>query len=362
MDYNISYRKKDKSIQCIISYKDENDKWKQKSKQGFKTQKEYKPWIESTVKELENKIKLYEKMDPALKDLTFNELVNKFIAHKKIHRELSTIITVEVAHKKFKHLDNMIVTDISKADAQYCVDLMVKEGLAISTVKANVSRIKTVFNYAIEDIEIIEKNPLEKVTIPENKKSDEKIKALTKSQLENLLNGIEDPTLKLISMIAGTCGLRLGEILGLNWGDIDLKNSTLTVNKQWKVIKKWSYGIGDVKRKKSNRTVPIPEKTLDELKMYKNLYPIHTTKRIFYKRISTSSVGTDLSKIYKSLGYDISAHDLRHTYATNLIANGVDFKTTARLMGHDVQETIKTYSHVTDDMIKNATEIIEKIF
>lgn len=289
-------------------------------------------------------------------------MIDKFIAHKELHREYSTVITINTAYNKFKHLDDMKVTDISKADAQHCVDLMVKEGLAISTIEMNIARIKTAFNYAIEGLEMIEKNPVDKITIPEDKKSEQKIKALTKAQLDNLFSRIEEPIFKLISMIAGTCGLRIGEIMGLTWDDIDLKNSTLTVNKQWKILKGWEYGMGDVKRKKSNRDVPIPETTLNEIKAYKKLYPIHTTKRIFYHRINNNSVGTDLSKIYKKLGYDITIHDLRHTYATHLIANGLDFKTVAQLMGHDVQETIKTYSHVTDDMIKKATDVIEKIF
>ena len=56
MDYNISYRNKDKSIQCIISYKDSDGKWRQKSKQGFKRQKDAKPWISDTVEKLEETI------------------------------------------------------------------------------------------------------------------------------------------------------------------------------------------------------------------------------------------------------------------------------------------------------------------
>lgn len=361
LDYNVTYRKKDKSIQCIISYKDENGKWKQKSKQGFKAQKDAKPWISKTLEELEGKIELATRIDPLLIDITFKELMNKFIAHKELHREYSTVITIKTAHNKFTHLDDMKVIEISKADIQYCVDLMVKEGLAVNTIKINISRIKTAFNYAIEGLEIIEKNPVNKITVPEDK-SQQKIKALTNAQLDNLFNNIEEPIFKLISMLAGTCGLRIGEIMGLTWDDIDFKKSTLAVNKQWKITKEWEYGMGDVKRNKSNRTVPIPKKTLNELKFYKKLYPIHTSKRIFYHRINNGSVGTDLSKIYKKLGYDITIHDLRHTYATHLIANGLDFKTVAQLMGHDVQETIKTYSHVTDDMIKKATNVIKKIF
>lgn len=62
---------------------------------------------------------------------------------------------------------------------------------------------------------------------------------------------------------------------------------------------------------------------------------------------------------YVKLGLDISVHELRHTYATNLIANGVDFKTAAKFLGHSVEMTMAIYSHVTDDMIKRATDIID---
>ena len=58
----------------------------------------------------------------------------------------------------------------------------------------------------------------------------------------------------------------------------------------------------------------------------------------------------------------ITIHELRHNYATLLIANNIDFKTTADFLGHNVQQTLKTYSHVTDEMKKKATNTISKIF
>ena len=70
----------------------------------------------------------------------------------------------------------------------------------------------------------------------------------------------------------------------------------------------------------------------------------------------------NLKNTYKNLGYDISIHELRHTYATMLISNGVDFKTAAQLLGHDIEQTMKTYSHVTNDMISAASKIINNIF
>ncbi len=362
MEYNITYRKKDKSIQCIISYKDEDEKWRQKSKQGFKAQKDAKPWIKNTVEKIEEQIKLKESIDPLLVDITFKEFMEKFISHKILYREISTVRSIKTAYNKFTYLDDMEMTNISKIDIQHCVDSMVKEGLALSTIKINISRMRTVFNYAIKSVEIIDKNPLDDVILPTDNKKDKKIKALNKAQLDNLLKEIEYPVFRLISTLAGTCGLRIGEIMGLTWDDIDLKESTLSVNKQWKIIREWEYGMGKVKRKNSNREIPIPSNTLNELKSFKKLYPVHTSKRIFYTRLNNSSVSIDLSKIYRKKGYDITIHDLRHTYATHLIANGLDYRTVAQLMGHDVQETIKTYSHVTDDMIEKATNVIEKIF
>ena len=66
-------------------------------------------------------------------------------------------------------------------------------------------------------------------------------------------------------------------------------------------------------------------------------------------------------KYFKLYGYNISIHELRHTYATMLISKGLDFKTVAKLMGHEVEQTLKTYSHVTDDMMKKAKDIINAL-
>ena len=58
------------------------------------------------------------------------------------------------------------------------------------------------------------------------------------------------------------------------------------------------------------------------------------------------------------MGYDISIHELRHTYTTNLIANGIDFKTAAMLIGDTVDMVMKVYSHVNKDMMNKARDII----
>jgi integrase len=139
------------------------------------------------------------------------------------------------------------------------------------------------------------------------------------------------------------------------------------LSKQWKQVKvdkkddKKSniYDFGNLKSKNSNREVPIPLITLNELKKCSNV--VNIDNRIF-KFKNTDSTSICVNRLLKRKGYDITIHELRHTYATMLISNGVDFKTAAKLLGHTVQQTMKVYSHVNDDMMKRATGIIENIF
>lgn len=70
---------------------------------------------------------------------------------------------------------------------------------------------------------------------------------------------------------------------------------------------------------------------------------------------------TVLNRRLKALGFDVCLYELRHTYATKLIKSGLDLKTVAYLMGHDLKMTIEVYSHVTEDMINKAKILAENI-
>ena len=86
MEYNITYRQKDKGWQYIISYK-VNGKWKQKSKQGFKSKKEAKPYAEIALQELKNNLNLNQE----LKDITFEEFKDLYIEHISLYMQENTI-------------------------------------------------------------------------------------------------------------------------------------------------------------------------------------------------------------------------------------------------------------------------------
>ena len=357
MEHNITYRQKDKGWQFIISYKDGSNKWKQKSKQGFKTKKEAKPIAEEMLAELESNIKNNINSDDASQ--TFEEVAKMYLEHSSLYKEYNTVKASKHCFSKFSCLDSMKIKDIHKIDVQCAVDKLVKEDLKQSTISTYVIRLNTFFKYIKEDLNLIMTLPTTGIKLPKEKNESNK-KALTKSELDKLLKDLSKNTFYIVAYIAASTGMRLGEILGLTWNDLDEINLTLEVSKQWKVSgKEKKSDFGTLKSKNSYRKIPISSKILKELKIYRKNNPTDFKNRI--APFNSSSISKYLNPKLRELA-GISVHELRHTYATLLIANGLDFKTAAELLGHDVQETYKTYSHVTSDMLKNAAKKIDDIF
>lgn len=368
MDYNITYRKKNGGLQVIISYKDSNGKWKQKSKQGFPDtrdgKKQAKIAADAIVDSLKESLDFNINLEDA--EITFKEYCSFYIKHISLYRTIRTVQVTEVSLRQFSALDKQILKNITNTDIQLCINKLTTKGLKYNTIKNYLARLSTAFNAAVKQFHFLNKSPIENIEMKKPKKS-EKVKALTTSEFEELINTFQNSiydNYTIILIIAGTCGLRISEILGLTWNDIDFGNNTIDVNKQWKVVETKPYkkfGFGELKTQNSYRIVPMPQSTADYLRNYRNSNPINFQNRLIKNR-SSDGVITFLNKKFKSLGYNISIHDLRHTYATKLIANGVDFKTAAKLLGHEVDQTMKTYSHVTQDMLDRAKNLIDNIF
>ena len=355
MEYNITYRQKDKGWQYIISYK-VNGKWKQKSKQGFKSKKEAKPYAEIALQELKNNLNLNQE----LKDITFEEFKDLYIEHISLYMQENTIKLYHMALKHFESLYKLEMNRINTLHIQSCIDKMVVAGLSYGSIKTYKNRITSIFNSAVTKYNILSISPAINLEIKTQKEPSKK-RALTDNDLKDLINKTQNMKYKVMFSLAGMCGLRLGEILGLKWDKIDFKNNTITIDIQWKNLPNNSVGFGELKSANSYRTVPMPPLVRKLLLQWKSnsITDIHN-RVIIYKNVTGL---TSLLKNYiKKIGYDLSIHELRHTYATALISNGVDFKTVAKLMGHDIEQTMRTYSHVTDDMLNNATKLLSKIF
>lgn len=356
MDYNITYREKNGGIQVIVSYKDGNNKWRQKSKQGFEDSRAGKKQAKEYANKIVNELK--EILDLGIlqevEHLTIGELKQEFLDHIKLHREYGTWKGYKESLDSFK-IDDIEIKKLKLFHIQQCVNELI-ELSATSTVKRKIGIFNTMLRFANSqyNLPIIS---LKQIIIP-NKSSGITKRALTIEEQKNILNLYRDKNIDYYIgiLLALKAGLRIGEIMGLTWDDIDFKNSTISIDKQWKINKKTnSYYFGTTKSKNSNRIIPISTTTASELYRIKQLGIINEYRRLMTNN-NTSSITVNLNR-HLTRNAGISIHELRHTYATN----GIDFKTAAKLLGHDIEQTMRTYSHVTDDMIKNAANIIDKL-
>ncbi|WP_297429571.1 tyrosine-type recombinase/integrase [Clostridium sp.] len=359
LDYNIIKREKDGGLQVIISYKDINGKWRQKSKQGFKGKKADKladNWANDAITDLKNNFSI----NRGYENITLIEFYKLFIKDRENTLRPLTLKGYEDSIKHFKVLYDIRLKDIKTIDIQREFNNLNK--LNSSSIEAYLKKIKCLFNFAVNKYEIIQKSPVRNIEYTGNK-TEEKT-ALNNIELNKLLNdlkGLRTYRPFIASLLASKCGLRIGEICGLTWKDIDFTNNNIDINKQWIKDQEGIWGFGKLKTDNSYRIVPMPPIVHKELLKLKESNPLYINMRILNVK-NTTAFSSDLIIRYKKFEFDISVHELRHTYATNLISKGIDFKTAAKLLGHDIKETMKTYSHVNDDMFKNAKNIIDKFF
>lgn len=362
MDYNITYREKQGGIQVIVSYKTNDGKWRQRSKQGFNL-KSGKKLAKLAAEKMIDELKQNEFFDHDNNELTLRELREDYLEHIRIHREYNTHQNYLTCFKHYTQLDNIVISKLKVIDVQKCVNIMVDKGLAHNTL----DRFTTIFKSFLKwcDSQYNVKVPkMTALTIPAKKTSTEKeVKAIESNKLEDILFHFKlrkhsSLDYYICVLIASKAGLRIGEISGLTWDDVDFDNNKINVNKQWKKDKKSKlWGFGDLKSVNSYRTVPITDLLCTELRSIKNISPINLHRRLI-SADSTQSLTVNLDRVLKRK-YDITIHILRHTYATNLISRGLNFKTSAKILGHDVEQTMKTYSHVTDEMMKEAETFIK---
>ena len=233
--------------------------------------------------------------------------------------------------------------------------------LADSTVRSIHMLLHEIMDAAVR-ARLISQNPTEGTTIP--KRNYPPMKVLNEEQLNRFMEAIRDePMWYDFFYTEITTGLRRGEICGLKWEDLDEQTGKLRVQRSVHVAPGGEMDIGETKTEKGTRSILLPPSTLHILKERRKTA---MTEWIFpsllmpEKPTSPNAAYQRLKDILKGAGLpDIRFHDLRHTFATHALANGVDAKTLSGILGHtNASFTLDTYTHVTTDMQKNAANIV----
>ena len=157
-------------------------------------------------------------------------------------------------------------------------------------------------------------------------------------------------------------GLRKGEICALKWSDYDELNRKLSVRKSATYMD-GKVTIGETKTERSRRKIILPKsvaRMLSERKKNATSEWIFPSVNDLNKPMNPQTAYNKLKSLLREAALpDIRFHDLRHTFATHAASSGVDPKTLSAILGHtDASFTLDTYTHVTTDMQKNASKIV----
>ena len=234
-------------------------------------------------------------------------------------------------------------------------------GLSTTTIHG----IHTTLHHALKsavDQRLLPHNPADHVEPP--KVVHKSMTILNEEQLDTFLAAVEqDPIWKNFFYTELTTGLRLGEICGLMWSDFDAKKGTLSVNRTIHKEKGGRLVTGDTKTYAGTRTIVLPDSTAELLRgRKKNSYSVWIFPNPLKPEapMNPSTAYHQLKRLLEENGLpDLRFHDLRHTFATHALANGVDAKTLSGILDHTKASfTVDTYTHTTTDMHKKAAEIV----
>lgn len=351
MTHTTTYRQKDNGWQIIVSWKDTSGKWKQKSKQGFAKKSDAKEYEAALLEKIKKQPRPVEQ---GMADISLNDFCDLYIAAKKSVTE-NTKRNYKYAVKALSDLADKPVRIITFLDLQRAVSAW---SMKPQTQKQYQAKLNALFKAAVTPYGLIAANPMQGI---ETEKAREKKERLTisEAQFKSLLKLCHRPDAYIATAVCYYTGLRRSECLALTWQDISFTEKTLAVNKQVPHPMYMYRKPVPLKTKNSYRTIPIPRALLVMLRRYHNTHPMDITRMLFPHPAGTYRI---VREAIKKLDSNLSPHCLRHTYATNLLARGIDIRTVAALMGDDTKTVINTYVHYTDDMRKAAAESIEKIF
>ncbi|MCL2563573.1 MAG: site-specific integrase [Oscillospiraceae bacterium] len=316
----------------------------------------------------------------------------KAIKYKQIGKSTQDMYNSALNH--LAPLDGRTASELTSVDLLMIVSEMEAAGYAKRTIKAVIQTAAQICALArknrammidiTEDIKAPKDAPEKKRTALDKSVQDAiwNVKPLPSDNDTDTYRAKRLPLARMLALMTLCCGLRRGETVALSWADVDLKNRCISVSHSYD----FKAGKGkDPKTAAGIRKVPVPNRFLLELTEWKKSCPpsllvfpggaghisesehsnlwdtlldaingITVSQRISAGRTKKKPVAIITRKI------EFTSHDLRHTFATNSVAKGVDIKTLQYIIGHAKAETLlDIYAHFSQEAWDAAALILD---
>ena len=353
--------------------------------------------LEKLIEEFEfAKKQARQKIDYLNSDLTLDQWYEEWFTNVKSKRVKETSVnTMKNAYKRTFgfYLGSKKLRQIDAMDLQKAVNAMHEKGISVKTIRNTLGHVRESFQFAVGN-KLISSNPCLIVEVPWTFKRTEEEVALTQEEQNDFLSYMDDNWYKELFYFMLLTGVRVGEVGGIRWRDIDFTNKIININcalssnyENGKKIEK----LVDPKTVNSVRKIPfmgemeeiLKSQQKKQKKLKKDLGKRWRGKEEFKDLIFTTTMGSPCSRYvvdkeikkyvkrrreeeaYRAIENrcdpkeirSFHPHTLRHTFATRCFENKMEPKVVQKLMGHSsISVTLNIYTHVLEDLMETEIE------
>jgi integrase len=336
-----------------------------------KTRKACQDWIKRTVQKIDGG------MSYNGSKITVGQFISEWLTMKEATLRPGTFKQYcQIANDYIiLELGKIRLINLGSEQIQHHYNNMIGDGIGLRTIELTHAVLRGCLNHAVK-LNILSRNPTI-ATIPPKPKPSEKT-VLDESQIQALMIAAQtlQPVNAPLYQLALTTGMRVGEILGLKWEDIDFGRKTLNIKRQLNRDPKRGFYFPPPKTKAGIRSVSlghgITSVLLDHKQRQLQRQMSFLPKWVEIDLVFTEDDGSPirynkLIRHFKDLLQKAGLpkmrfHDLRHTAATHMLINGVDILTVAKRLGHSkTSVTLDTYGHLIPGVQEKAAYIMDEI-
>ena len=342
---------KEKNGYYYIYYNNPITNKRTKVSTGFKNSNQANKFFADFKKEQEQK-------KEGIKQISISEFTEIFTSYKKNYVTEEVLLSYEKELKQFDKFHNgkLRLHEIKQEHIDNYSSRLYNEKYAPQSIKIKLSRLATAFKFARKNKYLASDLETPKIKITQTEKE-----YLSRQEFNTLLDNCNSSDLKDIITVAFLTGLRLQEIINLQWDSVSLKNRNLILNNKTHITKNRKIATIPLNTEAFNI---IQKRLINGMPDY--IFTFNTRKwnkmtlQLSFKRLAL--------QVFPNK--KITFHNLRHSFASNLVIGGVPIYTVSKLLRHSSISTTQIYAHLATDNLQDVLECLsinretekEKIF